>query len=471
MAEIIKWILKNKLKIILFISVLILGNYLRSFSYASVPHPGEVADEYSYGWVGVSLIKEGYPVSWSTLSPYKFRTLEKINVDFLYDKNEGTLPFPIVKPWFDHPPLFGLITGGYAYLKGARNFADASVILLRRPMLKIAILTTLLLFILAYRLYGVKVAFISSFLYSIVPTTVISSRLALIENGYIPIFLGSLILADLYFERKKRIFWILAVFIASLAVLFKLSAAVILLSLFLLALYNLRKDRKFAFFSIGLGLIIPFLVFAVYGAIYDWETFVEIFLANSGRFYGAGSEVILQLVSQFRFTTTKFLTDGWMIAGWISLLFISLTEFKNKKGGNFITISVLAYMVIFILFGSESYGWYKYPFFPFLMISISRLLEVIYEKGNVFVYTTLLFLPFGSSVHRLLGINGFQKYVSYIRIFSLVFLGIFILSLLRNKRSHLFLDRIYMILIFIFVAVLSVAEILFLTYESWFYIT
>lgn len=457
--------------LILLLAILTIGNKLRSFSYGSVPHPGEVADEYSYGWVGLSLIEKGYPISWSTLLPYKSKTMEKINVDSLYDKNPGTLPFPIVKPWFDHPPLFGLITGGYAYLKGAREFVDVSVILLRRPMLKIALLTTLLIFILAYRLYGIKVAYISSFLYSIIPTTVISSRLALMENGYIPIFLGSLILADMYFEKKKRIYWISAVSIASLAVLFKFSAVVILLTLFLLALYNIRKNRKFIFLSIGIGLVAPLLLFAVYGAVFNWQTFVDIFLANSSRFYGAGSEVVLQLIAQFRLTTTKFLTDGWLIAGWVSLLIVSFTEFKKSKGGTIITISALSYLVIFILFGSESYGWYKYPFFPFLIICLARILEIIYEKGNIFIYTVFLFLPFGSSIHRLLGVVEFQKYVPLIRIFSLVFLGVFVLSMLKKKESLSLLEKVYMIFIFAFVSLLSIAEILFLTYETWFYIT
>lgn len=471
MAKIVKWIVKSRFRIILFIAILALGNYLRLSSYAEVPHPGEVADEYSYGWVGLSLLEKGYPISWSTLSPYKSRTMEKINVDSLYDKNPGTLPFPIVRPWFDHPPLFGLITGGYAYLKGAKQFVDVSVILLRRPMLKIALLTTILIFILAYRIYGIKVAYISSFLYSIVPTTVISSRLALMENGYIPIFLGALILADMHFEKKKRIYWFLAVAIASLAILFKLSAVVILLTLLLLALYNVRKNRKYIYFSIGMGLAMPLLLFAVYGAIFNWQTFIDIFLANSGRFYGAGSEVVLQLMAQFRLTTTKFLTDGWLIAGWISLLIISFTEFKKGKGGTLITVSALSYLVIFILFGSESYGWYKYPFFPFLIICLARVLEIIYEKGNIFVYTVFLFFPFGSSIHRLLGIVEFQKYVPLIRIFSLLFLGVFALSLLKKNINQSLLEKAYMISIFIFASLLSIAEILFLTYETWFYIT
>ena len=42
----------NRAKILVFVlllGILFLGNRLREFSYASVPDPGEVVDEYSFG--------------------------------------------------------------------------------------------------------------------------------------------------------------------------------------------------------------------------------------------------------------------------------------------------------------------------------------------------------------------------------------------------------------------------------------
>jgi len=40
---------------------------------------------------------------------------------------------PINYPWFDHPPLMGLLTGGWAYLKGARIFEDTTTSIIRKP--------------------------------------------------------------------------------------------------------------------------------------------------------------------------------------------------------------------------------------------------------------------------------------------------------------------------------------------------
>ena len=160
-----KIIRRNILVILLLLAIVLLGNKLRSHSYSTVPHPGEVADEYCYGWLGMSLIKDGEPISWSSLDVYKNRELVKINVDGIYDADPSKPPFPIVKPYFDHPPLFGFISGGYAYLKGARDFVDASVILLRRPMLKMGIVTTLLIFWLGTRLYGKDIGLLSALFY------------------------------------------------------------------------------------------------------------------------------------------------------------------------------------------------------------------------------------------------------------------------------------------------------------------
>src|SRR4030065_2698458 len=180
---------KNLSSIILLAAIVILGNTLREFSYAEVPNPGETRDEYSFGWLGISLLKDRFPVAWSGIKAYGSSDYQKINVDHIFDKDEYLPLFPINKPCFYHPPVFGLLVGGYAYAKGVRTFQDASVIILRRPVLKLGIATTILVFILANLLFGKGVAILSSLLYSTVPTIVISSRLALAETGYIPLFL------------------------------------------------------------------------------------------------------------------------------------------------------------------------------------------------------------------------------------------------------------------------------------------
>lgn len=458
------------LVLILFLGILFLGNRLREFSYASVPNPGEVADEYSFGWLGLSLLKEGYPVAWSGLPAYQDHDFQKINVDGIFDVQPDRPAFSIDKPWFDHPPLFGLITGGYAYLKGAREYVDASVILLRRPLLKISLITTVLIFLLASRWFNSTTALLASLLYSVIPTTVISSRLALAENGYVPLFLGSLYLADIYISKKKNVYWIMAVLAASGALLFKLSAVAILITLFFIALVFGKRKKKNLLKTVIIGLGVSLLAFGLYGAFYDWQTFVNVIFANTQRFYGAGAEIFLQAVAQSRFTTTKFLTDGWVLAGWISLFVLAHAGWKKERGVTIITLATLSYFVTFILFGGESYGWYKIPFYPFLVMSLAVLLKRLYEKPNLFIFSALLLLPFGSSVHRLLGIHQFQQYAIYLRIFSLVLLFLFGISLTQNKKKLLW-QRIFILLSTILVIWLSIRLVFFYTIDQWYFVT
>lgn len=448
-----------------------MGNKLREYSYSKVPTPGEVADEYSYGWLGLSLITEGYPRSWSSLVGYPSRVEEKINVDGLYNLDPFRAPFPIVKPWFDHPPLFGLITGGYAYLKGARQFSQVSVILLRRPMLKIALLTTFLIFILGGELFNKQVGLFSAFLYSIIPSSVISSRLALMENALIPAFLISLILACKYRKQRKKVFWITAAAVAGVALLIKLSAIAIGITLLLIALYIGKKEKMFMLKSLFLSIFIFISVYIFYGVAIDPRTFFNIFLSNAHRFYGAGAEIVLQAVGQYRITTTKFLTDGWLLSGWISILILLYSGWKKDKGITFLGLALGSYLAVFILFGSESYGWYKFPFFPFLIISLAKILVEIYHKPNLLLFTILIFLPFGSGLHRLLGVEGFQVYVPAIRAFCLVFVLLFSLGLLKKSNKIESVQKVVMVLAFALVVWISIKEIYFFNFPNWLKVT
>ncbi len=453
---------------LILLVIIFVGNKLREFSYSSVPNPGEVADEYSYGWLGLSLIKDKYPISWSLLAGYSERRLEKINVDSIYDLEPARPPFPIVKPLFDHPPFFGLITGGYAYLKGARSFEEVSVILLRRPMLKIAILTTVLIFVLGSRLFSVRVGLLAALLYSIIPTTVISSRLALMENGYTPLFLGSVILADYYLTDRKKRYWILAVMAASAAMLFKLSAVSIAVALFFIGVFYGKKDRKFLIMTLVGGALFSLFLFFLYGALFDLQTFVKIFFENSNRFYGTGAEIFWNIVGGSRITTTKFLTDGWILAGWISFFVLSFTGWRKTKGSTVLSIAIFSYLAVLILFGGESYGWYKFPFFPFLVISCAWLIDKLYQELNLLVFTGLMLLPFGTSLHRLIGVENFQSYVPAMRLFAVFVLVLYFLAARWNNKVIKLIYQVFVILALVFVIWISVKEINFYSYENWF---
>jgi len=122
------------------IIVLVFAYRLRIDGFATVPFPGESTDEYSNAWVGMSLIELGYPVGISGMPVYPNLSFRYINTDRIYSSNTvmgNTLP--IASPWFDHPPLMGVVTGGFAYLRGARVFEDAAVAIIRKPVIWAAV--------------------------------------------------------------------------------------------------------------------------------------------------------------------------------------------------------------------------------------------------------------------------------------------------------------------------------------------
>lgn len=459
---------KTKIIVALILLIMVVGIFLRWYSYTKVPHPANSADEYSFGWVGLSLIKDHYPIAWSGLPAYKSHDMQKINVDALYDSVPQPPPFPIDKPWFDHPPLFGLITGGFAYLKGARQFDQVSVSLIRKPMLVIAVVTSVLIFVLAWKFYGLFTGIISLLIYSVVPTYVISSRLALAENGYTPLFLLSLLLISLFLQKGNRKYLILSSVVAGTSLLFKLSAIAIPLSLIgILLTYKKKQIRNLIIFPI-LSIIAPFILFTIYGAYFDLDTFLKVLSSNSNRFYGAGSSMLLSAITNPKVVANTFFTDGWIIVGWISLLLISFTGFKKDQGTTIITISAFCYMLVFVLFGSESYGWYRFPFFPFLIIATARLFQKIITKPNLFIFIALISLPFGSTIHTLIDNFEFQNYVAFLRISVYLILVIFFISLYSEKG---WVKKIQQVIIFSLSALmifLSVKVILFYDYAGWF---
>jgi len=464
---------KNKIVTIILFLILIVGNTLRTENYATVPHPGETADEYDYAWVGLSLLRDGIPVGWTTVeNVYDEVWYDRINVDQLFDKNKELLSFRMAKPWLDQPPGFSLVLGAYTSFKGIDKFHEASTAIIRRPMLKIAVLTTILIFVLATLLYGKWVGLLSAFFYSIFPTTVVSSRLAMVENGYIPLFLSALIFTHLYISKKKDIYWKLAAAFSAAAILFKLSGISVLLSVLLILMYFLpkKKRKKVVVGTLSIGLL-GLVGFVLYGAIIDWEVFKRVFVAQTNYFYGAGAEVFRSVFVNTKITAQKFLTDGWITFSWIAAFVVLSKEWKKNKSGTFLGISIFSYLIIFLIFGSESYGWYRFPFLPFLVIFAARFFEGLILKPNIPLATFMWLIPFGSVVHGLYGVVGFQEFVKVFRMFVVSVLGVVAYNFWSGDEKTKNLRRILIVLLYLFLFYLSGKLVMSYTYENWFSVT
>jgi 4-amino-4-deoxy-L-arabinose transferase-like glycosyltransferase len=441
--------IKKIIKIIIVIFIAYFSYLIRSKNYEIIPIPGQSVDEYSYSWVGLSLIKTGVPVGISGLSGYKQQYDRYINIDRFMQFIPSD-PLAINYPWMDHPPLLGLITGGFAYLKGAEVFEDTVAVFIRKPIILISTVSVLLVMIYCWLNFSFLTAIFAGLVYGTAPLVVLSGRMIQAENAIIPCLLAVMISISLYIKKKKDVWLIVAAMFSGLATLFKLTGVVCYLFTFIFLLNYYKKDYKKCFndifYYLAISLPISFLYF-IYGSVYGLENFKNIFLSNANRFYGIGSNLFLELIRNQRLTQHKFLTEVWIVVGWIVSLGYLIKKPKNI-GVKIVLISLISYLMVYILFGSQPYGWYTFPFWPILIIALSRFLILGLEKGkNLLSVFIVSFIILGANIARLLGIFEFQPYSNIWRYGIFLILLLLSIPLSQNKKFMILTKIIVLIIL------------------------
>lgn len=460
--------IKKILLLIPFLLIVIFAFDLRKKNFAEIPVPGQSTDEYSYSWVGLSLIRAGVPIGISGFPGYKNLIKKYINVDH-YMQVIPSDPFEINYPWMDHPPLLGLITGGYAYLTGSRNFADISSLVIRKPIIIMGTLSVLLTMVFAWINFGYPTALISGLMYASTPLVVLSSRMIQAENAIIPCLLSVMIAMSLYIKKKGDYWLIVAAIVSGVATLFKLNGIVCYLFVFLALLFKYQKiNKKFCkdfFYFLIISLPIT-LLYLIYGLLYGWSNFKTILFSNYNRFYGIGSNAILELVRNQRLTQHKFLPEVGIICGWI-LFFGSIGKKQNNSGDNLLKYALVSYLIVYLFFGSQPYGWYAFPFWPLLIILLGRYLGLGIEKGkeellNILISVTIL----GANIDRLMNVFEFQKYATYWRLgVSGLLLLTIILSAIKVKNK--LFQRIILLIFLVLILLTNVKYLNMINIDFW----
>lgn len=407
-------------------SIIVLGYQLRHNNYASVPLPGQSTDEYSNAWVGLSLIRLGVPVGISGLVGIKdYPTY--INPDRILSSTVPGGALTISYPWFDHPPMMGIFSGSFAYLRGVRNFEDVAVVSIRKPMLVLGVVSVGLVFLLASLWFNPSVGLVAAALYATSPLIVVGSRMVQAENVLVPVWLTSLVLLALAEKKNKPNLIRLAAFFAGLAVLFKLSGVVAIIS----GVFLIGKNKKRLVEFLIISLSIAFL-FVVYGLSIDAKEFVAVFLSNANRVYGIGLNAVYDLFTSTKITSTKYLTDGWPLVGWLGVVYLAA---RKNRDGLPLLVATAGYLAIYILLGSASYGWYRIPFLPFLMIAAGYLFTGgLTDSGGLMALVAVL-IPLGVNLSKLFEVNKVPLLVSGMRfgILGLILMALTSLVLPENR--------------------------------------
>lgn len=354
---------------------MLLGIFLRLDKFETTPRHGATFDEFAWTWLGINLIQKGIPISWSPHPQYNERR------EIRY---QGAA-FLIVRPYLEHPPLFGILAGSFALINGAKGMHDVTLAKIRPLAILLGTFSILMIFILTREIYGTTTAFLASLLYATIPTIVIGSRIVQNENFLIPCWLLSIYLITKYLETGNKRFRNTAAILAGLLSLAKVPWLVVGLSLsMILSFKNKWRDA----FIVGVITIAIFLTFIAYGVYFDKELFINLWKLQLAR-YDISFSGFFSVFTNPLLVDRSYL-DGWILFGWFSIILIARDLRKNFL----IVIPFVAYLITYI-FGipnEAAHGWYRYPFYPFLIVSLAIFLREEFKKISLLSIFFLLFV-------------------------------------------------------------------------------
>jgi len=442
-------------------AVLYQSIFYRWFGYETIPAP--ITDEFDYAWHGLSLRQYGLPIGWTILGhiykepKYQSRkaSLDKFGIiadgkridlrEFQKDRRpliavkeidytKGLEHMLFVAPFFDHPPLGGLI---YSLGVGSeiKEFAEVKPAEFRRPALVLAIVTATLLFIFICLITNNPwIATLTVIIYSTVPTYLLATRTAFAENAEPPFILTHLIVLFLavrsYTEQlnKRLILPALAFsgFVGGLAFLIKEPAIGFLLGSVALLLINKLPKRYILVFLFAL--LIPIGSYLIWGLWLQKDLFLGILQTQAGRgYFGAIKLVTMMEALKFK----NFPVDGWWIWGFISFLFISL-KLKQKKL-LFLLIPLFSHFLLVLFLASSNYPWYFLSMIPFLAGCSAILIWQIYEDPKIATAYAFFFIPFSSSYYWGRVALNLEQNITHYRYAFVIFTVLLALRLIFGK--------------------------------------
>lgn len=454
-----------KIILVLFLGLIIslIGFKYRIRQYSQTPFVSENFDEIGYLWLGKSLLSTGIPANWSALdfyNQYKPTNNERvINYNIAVNEQlpslnnwsefkkptvrsyESTLDnnyksqFLIVQPYLDNPPLTGII---FAIFDSGKSMATSTIKQIRLVPIIALSMTIITIFLLGYFLVNFNVGLISSLIYCFDPGFVISSRMAVPEN--LIAFLLPLTLLILYFyqkTKKTRLLIIIGI-ICFIAVWLKVSGLIIPLILTMICFYG--KDFRSGWIFTASG-ILGFLSYIGYCLIYSPTLFVQMISTQGARMFNGPASVLASILHP---KVPAFLFDGWIILGYISLIGIIILRKRNQYL-NYFSLSIVGYLIFFMLFGGLNYPWYQFIIYPILSISLGIIIDKFLIKPR-FEFNFLFFL---TVVSTLLQYSQYtDHWINFLNTYRLLFIVLVLVSAISwfFKRSQKNLLRISLII-------------------------
>ena len=416
---------KINAKILVVAVILSLGLGLILHNYAQYPQRGASADEYTYSFLGLSLIKDGVPASWSHFSAYKNKYSLTINNAY----------FSIVYPYFDHPPLNGLLVASVALLNGESEFYQISLATIRLVPIFLFMVTSILVFLIGKKLYGYKTGLWALLINTTTPIIVMNARVVFAENLLTPLFLLALYLYILFKDKLNIPIVFLLGTLSGLAIWTKELGIIVFISLLYLFIEK-KQSLRLTLLLISTTLLFG-LGYVLYGAYYDWGLFKDIVTIQSTRNIGPDNLLILLFKP---IIVNKEYYDGWYFLGLLSI-FTALIKYTKHK---IIIVPAIVYFLLLIISASQDIisGWYMIPMFSLMSLLVAALLVESQRKFNWYPLAMLLFVGLAQS--KLIFEPNFGLASSQFRLFMVImFLPVIGAMMFQNGRVYSYLVSIW----------------------------
>lgn len=348
--------------------IIILAGMLRLDDYALVPFHHETADEYQHAWEGWHLLHQGQPASWSTF-PDRYPASQVETFLWFGD------PYALVRPYFDHPPLFSIPVGLAASLAGAESYLDCSLQAMRLVPIALSLAGILLLRKLALA-YGAseRTALLAALVYAVLPVIVVSHRLVKAESLLALLFMGAVLLAERHARSGETKDAVLLGIVCGLSIWTKATGLAVVLT----AVVLLLARRRYRGASIAVLVTAGFgLLYLTYAWAYDFGVFLEVMRAQStSKWVGLSS--LLDLL-QGKVVEKPF-GRGWYL--WL-LLSAGVAGFRKERA---LLLPVVIYATVIGLTADERviFGWYRIPLYPFLCVAAGLYLEEMIEASDLY---------------------------------------------------------------------------------------
>jgi hypothetical protein len=356
----------------LLIVIVGIGLGLRLHDYTTDPVPGANYDGLGWAWQGQSLILQHVPQAWSWQTSYH-------STSFVTEPKGVHLP--MVSPYFDHPPLFGLLVGGAAVIAGERTPTSISEGVIRLVPIALSAFTIVLLYLLVRRVTSKEwIGLIAAAVFALSPAMVLTARLVESEALLTPLLLAAVIMALRVRDGAGR--WSIAALVLVCLVAPLVKEPGIIVAVIASAILLTSPRRRLAALPLA-GMTAGIGMYLAYAASLDWHLFIATALAEGkDRYPSIGG------FSNY-FTSTDAglgiyvpLMDPVWYVGWVALAVLAV----RRRAWRPVAVAALLYAALIASSASGGWmhwiGWYRIPDEPLLYAAaVAAGCEVLRNAG------------------------------------------------------------------------------------------